>query len=100
MLLYMKWCSTASPQRQAFPLDEVVAYEYVAHLRAERAPATRAMSFKEAVGFAKGVQAAGRADDVSLSRPFRAAVACFTKKIARQAPPLKAEGVLFEELAG
>ena len=50
--LYLRW--TAAQQIPPWPVTEDVAFLYVRHLVAHRAPPTRAQSFREALGFAKG----------------------------------------------
>jgi len=50
LLLYGRWARAAG-QQAPFPQDEAWTYRYVRTLEAERAPATRAQSFVEAVRF-------------------------------------------------
>jgi hypothetical protein len=69
---FTKW---AAEQGVApFPVTEEVAYAYVDDLGATRAPATRAVSFKEALGFAKGALGLVGAERALGSARFRGAV--------------------------
>ena len=53
ILMYIRW--TASKGVQPFPLRTDVVYKYVDELRKNKAPATRAASFRSALAFMKGV---------------------------------------------
>jgi hypothetical protein len=89
LALYARWCRMAGAE--PFPFCEDVAFRYVLDLLQNRAPATRAARFREAVGFAKGVFGFSGADSVLESRRIQgAAVASFdTKRLLVKREPLK-----------
>ena len=93
MRLYLDWC--VSRGRKAFPLSEVVVFEYMDSLVASGAPATRAQSFREALGFAKGFVGLRGVDAVLRSRRVSGCVsACLdTRRMRRQRDPLHREVV-------
>eukprot|EP00972_Heterocapsa_arctica_P085934 12663243-Heterocapsa_arctica.AAC.1 len=65
---------------QPFPITEEIAYAYVDDLGASQAPATRAVAFKEALGFAKGALGLGGVEAALISARFRGAVFASYKK--------------------
>ena len=72
MILYIRWCHAAG--YAPFPLSEVVCYAYVRNLRQDRAPATRGMKFKEALGFFQGTLGLKNVGEVITSPRFQGAV--------------------------
>ena len=70
--LYLRWAS--AHQVAPWPLKEEAAFRYVRYLVAHRAPPTRAQSFREALGFAKGYVGLAGVDPVLASRRVVGAV--------------------------
>eukprot|EP00435_Cladocopium_sp_Y103_P016654 s1417_g4.t1 len=62
MMLYVRWCKARD--LAPFPLREPQVYQYVDDLRKNRAPATRAGSFRSALAFCKGTLQLRGVDEV------------------------------------
>ena len=99
MLAYIRWCDAS--RCEPFPIAAELAYEYVCFMRAEGAPATRATSFVEALGFARGTVGLVSATMALECRLLKgAAVSLFrTKRPERKAALLSKEHVLALENA-
>ena len=93
LIAFGKWASREHVR--PFPLNEVVAYQYLKHLETSCAPPTKASSFRQAVAFAGGLfDLAGAAEVVSSRRGAGAAYAAYTRKrITKQAAPFSAPTV-------
>lgn len=88
-------------RERAFPFKEEVCYQYLTRLRADGAPATRATSFLEAVGFCATLLGVHCEPDACTSARVRgAAMAAYDgKRLTKQAPPMEVELVRTLELA-
>ena len=93
MLLYIRWCG--SKGFQAFPCTEPLAYDYVAELRKNNAPATRANSFRSALAFCKGSMMIDGVDTIlSSSRVTGSAHRSYlTKRMLKQRDALTVDQV-------
>ena len=84
MMLYVRWCKARD--LAAFPLREQQVYQYVDDLRKNRAPATRAGSFRSALAFCKGTLQLKGVDEVLDSGRIAGSAhrSYVTKKVLRQ----------------
>ncbi|CAL1136231.1 unnamed protein product [Cladocopium goreaui] len=84
MMLYVRWCKARD--LAAFPLREQQVYQYVDDLRKNRAPATRAGSFRSALAFCKGTLQLKGVDEVLDSGRIAGSAhrSYVTKRVLRQ----------------
>ena len=71
-MLYRRWASSHGVR--PWPVVEDAAFRYARYLVAHKAPPTRAQSFREALGFAKGYVGPQGVDEVLASRRVTGAV--------------------------
>ncbi|CAE7304283.1 unnamed protein product [Symbiodinium sp. CCMP2592] len=98
LLMFCRWRANESGCAVVglFPLDEKLAYDYVAHLRRCKAPRTRAPRFLEALGFAKGLLGANVQAILDSAR-VRGAAEGTAEVEVKKAPPLKCHQLKFLE---
>ena len=68
LMLYGNWLLSFGLLETIFPLKEFLVYKYLRSLQDDKAPATRASRFREAVSFSFGVLGADGCSDVMGSR--------------------------------
>ena len=97
--LYRRWADTENIK--PWPVTEEVAFKYVRYLIGSRAPPTRAQSFREALGFAKGFVGLKGVDQVLTSRRVTGSVQeALDARVERiQRDPLTVEMVKLLEAA-
>ena len=93
LCLYRRWADSHGVS--AWPPRESTVFTYMRFLVDERAPPTRAQSFREALGFAKGYVGLQGVDEVLASRRIAGSVAesLDAKPVLKQRDPLSAEMV-------
>ena len=84
MMLYIRWAKAKG--FDAFPLVEDVVYKYMDDLRRDKAPATRANSFRSALAFCKGVLQLKGVDEILQSGRITGSAhrSFMTKRVLRQ----------------
>ena len=94
--LFIRWYEQKIGHDARWPPSEEGAYAYVEHLRAARAPPTRAKGFLEAIAFCKGALLIRDVDEVlSSPRVSGAASRCYEeKRLTKKATPLTASTVI------
>ena len=96
LLLYSRWLVSADPLANAMPFSEELCYGYLCHLRAQKAPATRALRFREAVAFTIGTVGADGAQQVLESSRCKGSV---MSQFGTKRPLLQMQGLTHKQLA-
>eukprot|EP00973_Karenia_brevis_P050082 6951321-Karenia_brevis.AAC.1 len=92
--MFIRW-HRASCGGNPFPLTEETTYRYLKELYVEKAPATRAQRFREAIAFLKHVMGVEGCDDILSSRRIQGAAlrSFMTKRLRKQRDALTVEMV-------
>jgi hypothetical protein len=101
MLLYARWLKANTANAPIMPVTEPLAYKYVNSLAEDRAPATRATKFVEALAFCHGMLGLAGAKEVLESRRVSGASlkSMRTKRMTVKREPFTVEEVMLLELA-
>ena len=91
VLLYLRWAN--AKKLKAFPLEVETVYKYVDELRRNKAPATRANSFRSALAFMKGTFDLEGVDEILQNSAISGSChrSYLTKRLLRQRDAVKVD---------